>query len=123
MGGAAEFDAKFKKIAAAPAARCAFALCETCHYAYSVQEEHPSRDTVLEMEGGNPGLITSPICRLCPSVGNCLCPAHADYCILGCASCGDARCVEKSHFCSKAHAWVETCVICYNGACPGVVVL
>ena len=114
----AEFETRFEEIAAVPTARCAFALCRACHDTHSVQEEHPSRDTVLMMEGESPGLITSPICRICPSVGNCLCPAHADYVIVDCYDCGDARCYRLQHnMGDDDHALVEKCRGCRGGGC------
>ena len=97
-----------------PPARCAFALCISCDENFSIHETHPSRDTVLEMEGGFPGL-TNSMCRLCPSEGENFCPSHADYCILDCFHCEDSRCILKEHY---GHTcWLERCMVCFRGAC------
>lgn len=73
---------------------CGFALCGACNEEWSVKDEAPSRDNVLELEfNDETPFLSPPICRVCETAGS-FCPSHLDYCILTCEVCADARCMD-----------------------------
>ena len=95
-------------------AHCAFALCSDCHESYSLVDERPSRDDVLEMDGSEPGLALT-VCHLCDP--RTLCPAHVQCCILACEGCGKAYCADGAQHCSCPYPRIDFCQRCHRGTC------
>jgi hypothetical protein len=110
-------------------AHCAFALCSECIESSSFLGGRPSRDDVLDMDGGEPGLAL-PICHVCSP--RLLCPAHVQCCVRTCEvtdytfeGCGKAVCVYGPQTtcdsamlsCSSAGSAHEVCNRCCEDCC------